>query len=564
LLRFTLYICAVLSLTSCNSLNRNQLSQDLATEKLEPSASSGVSIDANNRYTTATDEPPLETCLAIDNVIDPESYLTGWERIAGQFTLNIPNDRRVKAQQAWYVNHPKYLYRVSKRAAPYLYFIINEIEKRGLPLELALLPIVESAYDPFAYSHGRASGMWQFIPGTARGYGLAQNWWYDGRRDIFLSTHAALDYLSYLHKHFDGDWLHALAAYNSGQGNVRKAIRKNKQKGKPTDFWSLKLPRETKAYVPKLLALANILKTHVAQIDPFETDFETEFGDPLINTSEEADIWYSVANKPYFTRLATDVQIDLSLAADLSGQSMEEFYQLNPAFNRWATAPKGPHYLLFPLDKAEQFSRNLITIPKNERIAFKRYKIRSGDTIGQIAQRFSTSVSLLKRTNRMRNNNIRVGKTLLIPVASKKRNQYSKSNQQRLAAKQNRNRSGNKQSFKVKSGDSFWSLSREYKVGIRQLAAWNNMAPTDTLKVGQKLVLWTKLPNYKTAGSMNYSQKTKKIHYKVRSGDSFAKIADKFKVSLHKIKKWNQSLSKKKYLQPGQSLTLFVDITKQF
>ncbi|MCF6194480.1 MAG: LysM peptidoglycan-binding domain-containing protein [Kangiellaceae bacterium] len=569
MLRFTLFICVVLSITSCKSLNSNQLSQNLVTPKLEQSTPLAAASDAKNTFNnTSAEKAPLKTCESVEGLIDPESYLTGWERIANQFSLDIPNDRRIKAQQAWYVDHPKYLYRVSKRAAPYLYFIIEEIEKRGLPLELALLPIVESAYDPFAYSHGRASGMWQFIPGTARGYGLSQNWWYDGRRDVFLSTHAALDYLSYLNKHFDGDWLLALAAYNSGQGNVRKAIRKNKRKGKPTDFCSLKLPKETKAYVPKLLALADILRGHVAQLNPFETAygtaFDDAFDDALSNASEETDIWYSVANKPYFTRLPTDVQIDLSLAADLSGQSMEEFYRLNPAYNRWATAPKGPHYLLFPIDKAEQFHRNLITIPKNERIAFKRYKIRSGDTIGHIAQRFSTSVSLLKRTNRMRNNNIRVGKTLLIPVASKKRTQYSKSNQQRLASKQSRNRSGNKHWLKVKSGDSFWSLSREHKVGIRQLAAWNNMAPTDTLKIGQKLVLWNKLPSYKTAGAMNYSQKTKKIHYKVRSGDSFARIADKFKVSLNKIKKWNRVLSKKKYLQPGQSLTLFVDITKQF
>jgi len=501
----------------------------------------------------------LEVCLATDGPTDPESYLTGWERIVNQFSLEIPNDRRVKAQQAWYVNHPKYLHRVSKRAAPYLYFIIDEIEKRGLPTELALLPIVESAYDPFAYSHGRASGMWQFIPGTARGYGLVQNWWYDGRRDIFLSTHAALDFLSYLHKHFDGNWLHALAAYNSGQGNVRKAIRKNKQQGKPIDFWSLDLPKETKAYVPKLLALADILNGHIKTKTTFLAN-----NDELEPSSEQTQVWYSVANQPYFQRIATDVQIDLSLAADLSGQSMAEFYKLNPAYNRWATAPKGPHYLLFPLERAEQFRRNLNTIPNNERISFKRYKIRSGDTIGQIAQHFSTSISLLKRTNGMRHNNIRVGKTLLIPVASKKRAEYSKSNQQRLAAKQNRDRTGSKHSLKVKSGDSFWSLSQEYKVGIRQLASWNNMAPTDTLKIGQKLVLWTKQPNYKTASSMNYNQKTRKIHYKVRSGDSFARVADKFNVSLSKIKKWNRALSNKKYLQPGQSLTLFVDITKQF
>lgn len=490
----------------------------------------------------AKQEPALAVCEAIEAPVDPESYLTVWQRVTQQLSLEVPDNRRVRAQKSWYVNHPKYLERVSLRAQPYLYFIVDEIEKRGLPLELALLPIVESAFDPFAYSHGRASGMWQFIPGTGRGYGLSQNWWYDGRRDVFLSTHAALDYLSYLNKQFKGNWLHTLAAYNSGLGNVGRAIRKNRKRNKPTDFWSLDLPKETKAYVPKLLALADILRQQKTNKMP----------------------WTEIRNEPYFTRVATDVQIDLSLAADLSEQSMPEFYQLNPAFNHWATPPEGPHYLLFPITKAAIFQRNLATIPNNERIAYKRYKIKSGDSLIAIADQFSTSVALLKSSNQIRGNNIRAGSSLLIPVASKQRNKYSKSNQQRLLAKQNTKRKGNKISIKVASGDSFWTISREYKVNVRSLASWNNMAPTDTLKIGKQLVLWTKQPVVRHAGLMDSKQKTKKIRYKVRNGDSFARIADKFNVSLSKIKKWNRNLSRKKYLQPGQSLTLFVDITKQF
>jgi len=512
--------------------------QTMSVSSIEPKADLLVTIPA-----VADIEPETipEQCIALETEDDPEAYWDAWQRVREQLALPIPDNRRVRAQKSWYVNHPSYLTRVSKRAAPYLYFIAQELEKRNLPLELALLPIVESAYDPFAYSHGRASGMWQFIPGTGKGYGLKQNWWYDGRRDIFLSTHAALDYLSYLNKRFDGDWLLALAAYNSGQGNVSKAIRRNKKKGKPTDFWSLKLPKETKAYVPKLLALSEILQ----------------------ESSSGENVWTEVANQPYFARVETEVQIDLSLAADLSEQSMQEFYTLNPAFNRWATAPKGPHYLLIPVEKTDIFQQNLKTIPKNERIAYKRYKIRNGDSLSTIAAKFSTSVKLLKSSNNINGNSIRAGKSLLIPVPSKRRTEYSKSNQQRLAAKQNAKRSGNKISIKVTNGDSFWTLSRKYKVNLRSLAAWNNMAPTDTLKVGQTLVLWTKKP-IRTASAMSRNQKTKKIHYKVRNGDSFARIADKFNVSLNKIKKWNRSLSRKKYLQPGQSLTLFVDVTKQY
>ncbi|MBV1908664.1 MAG: LysM peptidoglycan-binding domain-containing protein [Kangiellaceae bacterium] len=534
MIRIAIYSLVFALLTSCSATL-------FKTESHRSAITNSETVSVAETPEAKIDTIALGQCQFLDGPIDPESYNNAWDRISTQFSMLVPDNQRVRAQKSWYVNHPKYLSRVSKRAQPYLYFIIQQIEKRNLPLELALLPIVESAYDPFAYSHGRASGMWQFIPGTGKGYGLTQNWWFDGRRDVYLSTHAALDYLAYLNKHFKGNWLHALAAYNSGLGNVGRAIRNNKKQGKPTDFWSLKLPKETKAYVPKLLALADILS----------------------KAKPEESVWTAVANEPYFVRIPTESQIDLSLAADLSEQSMQEFYQLNPAFNHWATAPEGPHYLLFPIEKSETFSNNLSTIPLKERIAHKRYKIKPGDNLSSIAVKFSTTVKLLLTHNGIVNNQITAGKTLLIPVPSEKRTAYSKSNQQRLAAKHKTKRKGNRVSLKVKSGDSFWSLAKKHKVSVRNLASWNNMAPKDPLRIGQKLVLWSKVSSAKYAGLMNQQQKTKKIHYKVRNGDSFARIADKFNVSLNKIKNWNKSLSRKKYLQPGQSLTLFVDITNQ-
>ncbi len=495
-------------------------------------------------------------CLLEIEIDDPESYTDIWHRIASQLKMPVPTNRRLKSQRTWYAKHPSYLKRVSKRASPYLYFIVTELEKRQLPLELALLPIVESAFDPFAYSHGRAAGMWQFVPSTGKSYGLKQNWWYDGRRDIYLSTIAALDYLTYLNKRFKGNWLHALAAYNSGEGNVRKAIKRNIQKGKATDFWSLKLPKETQAYVPKLLALADLLNQDAKNKDV------TPFNQVDSN-------WSYIANEPYFQRVSTESQIDLSLIADLSEQKMSDFYQLNPAFNHWATPPSGPHFILLPINKIGLFKNNLKTIPVKERMAFKQYKIKPGDSLNRIANRNSTTVDLLRSTNNIKGNNIREGKTLLIPMASKNRNKYSKSNQQRLLANHQTKRKGHKLTIKVKSGDSFWTLSRHYKVNLRSLAKWNNMAPKDPLKIGQTLVLWITDPEKyaalnATTNRMSNYQKTKKIHYKVRNGDSFARIADKFNTSINKIKKWNRILSRRKYLQPGQSVTLFVDITRQY
>lgn len=538
-MNFKLYIATfAFVLTGCKTLNTN-------TQIKPETASNLVAQEKQVSEPLPIQEPAFitEICQADPALAnDSHSYDNVWLRVKDQLTFTVPDNRRVRAQKSWYNRHDEYMKRVTTRAKPYLFHIVEELEQHQLPLELALLPIVESAFDPFAYSHGRASGMWQFIPGTGKNFGLKQNWWYDGRRDVYLSTGAAIKYLKYLHKRFKGDWLHALAAYNSGEGNVSKAIRKNKRKGKNTDFWSLSLPKETKAYVPKLLALAEILA-------------ESESSD---------ERWTPIENLPYFGRVATESQIDISLAAALAEIDMNDFYQLNPGYNQWATPPNGPHYVLLPIDKIDTFERNLQTIPKDQRISFKNYKIKPGDSLIKIAKKFGTTVELLKDNNQIRNNSIRAGKNLLIPVPSKARDKYHKSTQQRLLARQNTKRSGHKVTYQVKAGDSIWDISRHYKVGMRSLAKWNNMAPTDPLKIGQKLVIWTKQPQQLANLSQQHKAKTKKIRYKVRSGDSLARIASKFNVSLNSVKRWNKKMGQKKYLQPGDSLTLYVDITRQY
>ena len=407
------------------------------------------------------------------------------------------------------------------------------------------MPIVESAFDPFAYSHGRASGMWQFIPGTGKRFKLEQNWWYDGRRDVYASTFAALDYLEYLHKLFNGDWLHALAAYNSGEGNVRRAIRNNKKRNKPTDFWNLRLPKETKAYVPKLLALADLLK----------------------RDDEFALNWKPIANQPAIAKVDIGSQLDLALAAEMAGMSIEEIYRYNPGFNRWSTAPKGPHYLILPLQKVAQFELALAATSPDERVRWLRYTIRNGDTLSTIAAKHNTTVATLRSVNRIRGTGIRAGKTLLIPTSSQSQNSYILSADRRLASKQNTQRSGTKQTYVVKPGDSFWEISRRYGVHHRTLAKWNGMAPTDPLKVGTKLVIWTKTPVTASVPASNVAldkqTRLRKIYYRVRRGDSLARISSKFAVSMNDLKRWNKSISQRKYLQPGDRLQLYVDITNQ-
>jgi len=467
-----------------------------------------------------------------------------WQRIRGQLSFDVPENNRIVIQRNWYVKHPNYLNRVAKRAEPFLYYIVEELEENNVPVELALLPIVESAFDPFAYSHGRASGMWQFVPATGKRFGMKQNWWYDGRRDIVASTQGAINYMKYLHKFFDGDWLLALAAYNSGEGRVQRAVRKNKSQGKNIDFWSLDLPKETRAYVPKLLALADIIK-------------RPEYFDLSL---------YQITNEEVISLVDIDSQLDLAKAASLADLSLTELQRLNPGFNRWSTDPDGPHRLLLPKHKIDHFKQELAKLNKTDRLAWQRYKIRSGDNLGYIANKFHTNIELIRQVNGINGNQIRSGKYLLIPVAAKSLDSYIFSQEQRIATKQAKPQQGVKITHTVVSGDNLWDIGQHYKVNGNKIAKWNGFAPRDMLKLGQKLVIWQKptstRKNVSTANlNTNVEQAViRNITYKVRKGDSFARIANKFNVRISDIERWN-SLSRRKYLQPGQRLKLSVDVT---
>lgn len=458
-----------------------------------------------------------------------------WEDVRQELTFDIPNQKRIDSQRRWYLRHPAYMQRVSTRAEPFLYYIVQELKKHDMPLELALLPVVESAFDPFAYSHGRAAGMWQFIPGTGKHYGMKQTWWYDGRRDVVASTQGAIRYLKRLHKMFDGDWLHALASYNSGEGRVMRAIRKNKKKGKATDFWSLDLPRETEAYVPKLLALADMLK----------------------NQEEYDFLWPKISNEPVIDIVDVGSQIDLAMAAKLAGLSTKELHALNPGYNRWATDPNGPHRLVLPISKVDSFTLALSQTAENDRLNWVRHKVKSGESLGVIANKYHTTIDVIKRINDMRKSTIYANQHILVPVALKSLDDYSLSADQRLARQQAQQQGAHKLTHKVTTGDTFWDLSREYKVNLRKLAKWNGMAPTDPLIPGRELVVWVN--QVSTAQAQNAVMRS--LTYTVRNGDSLSRIASKFKVKVGDITKWN-SLSAKKFLQPGQRLKLYVDVTK--
>ena len=506
----------------------------------------------------AAEEKLLQEVRAEELIINPLAELDGfaddpfelqeypthsiWPRIREGFRIDTHLDHPwVQTELAWYSKHPEYLYRTMTRAEPFIHYILVEAEKRGLPTELVLLPIVESAYQPFAYSHGRAAGIWQFIPSTGRLYGLEQNWWYDGRRDIYASTQAALKYLQNLNKLFDGDWTLALAAYNSGSGTVQRAIRKNKKQGKPTDFWHLKLPKETRAYVPKLMALKELVENP----ELYEVGLRC------------------IPDAPGFVQVNTGSQIDLALAAELAELDVDTLYSHNPAFNRWATSPDGPHTLLLPYDNAEIFKANLAVFPENQRVTWKRHKIKNGETLSHIAVKYNTTVKELRKAKNIRGNNIRTGKHLLIPVASRGQSSYSLSSTQRLKAIQSSNKKNKTRiNHIVQNGESFWTISRKYKVDMHRLAKWNGMAVPDPLRKGQKLVVWT---NNRSSTSLASGGKPsgsiQPISYTVRNGDSLYRIANRYSVSVDDLHRWNRI--KGKYLQPGQKLKLYIDITEQ-
>lgn len=507
---------------------------------------------APNGWLVESEHQPLP--LEVVEFIDRPSDLL--ERIRNGFTFDLEEDNaRIRAQVNWYVKHPEYLNRVFTRSSRYLYHIVERLEQENLPIELALLPVVESAFNPFAYSHGRASGLWQFIPGTGKMYGLHQSWWFDGRRDVLLSTEAAIDYLSWLSGRFNGNWMHALASYNTGPGRVRKSIKRNKKLGKPTDFWSLKLPRETRAYVPKLIAMAKIVA------DPQRYNLTLT----------------GIPNQPYFSVVDLDSQIDLAQAAELIKLDIEEIYQLNPGLNQWATPPSGPFRLLMPEPVAQKFEDAVKKLSPSQRLTWDSYIVKRGDVLSKVATRFHTTPKLIRQVNTLKNNTIYKGQELLIPVASKSKNFYNLSEQNRLTKIQTKvqgKKGASRLFYTVKTGDTFWDISRAHKVSVKQIAKWNGMAPGDMLRPGKKLLIWSNTAGKRSSHtstatpqrpslSQSYAPRDalKRLSYRVRNGDSLWLIAKRFKVSVNDLRSWN-NLRQGKYLQPGQKIMVYVDITR--
>lgn len=382
-----------------------------------------------------------------------------WSFISDELKMGVPENSRIREQKIKFLKHKSYLHDVTLRAEPYMYWIVEQIQKRKMPMELVLLPIVESAFDPRATSSANAAGIWQIVAATGRNYGLKQNRYYDGRRDVVASTKVALDMMQRLNTMFDGDWLLTIAAYNSGEGRVLKAIKQNKARGKPTDFWHLSLPRETTVYVPKMLALSDLLKNN------------KRYGISLPTPNESRAL----------ARVEVGQQMQLTQAAEMAGMSLSKLKSFNTGYKGSSTAPNGPHYILVPKSNVAQLRSSLasgdIAAVQPTQLAKASasggYKVRSGDTLSGIANKLGVSVATLKQQNNLRNAAIHLGQTLTVDGGA------------RLAD------NGNSITYRVRKGDSLGSIARRHGVNIKDVMRWNSVLDNaNDIQPGDKLTLF--------------------------------------------------------------------------
>ncbi|HLZ98107.1 MAG TPA: LysM peptidoglycan-binding domain-containing protein [Steroidobacteraceae bacterium] len=466
-----------------------------------------------------------------------EDYDDLFERMRAGFAFDEVSEPAIDQQLSWFEHNPDYLERVFQRGQRYMYHIITEVERRGMPTEFALLPVVESAYEPFAYSVSRAAGLWQFIPATGVRFGLKQDWWYDGRRDVIESTRAALDYLQALHDEFNGDWLLAIAAYNVGEAGVERAIAYNASVGRPTDFWHLNLPAETRAYVPKLLAMKRLM----AEPERYGLEFAP------------------IPNEPYFAVIETESQIDLKIAAQLAGTSYDDLVALNPGYNRWATDPAGPHRMLVPIDDADAFESALLTLAPEDRVRYTAHEVGRRETLATIAKRYGTSAAVLAKVNDLPGGRVTAGQELKIPEIS-----GSLPDKVMIAAARvdrpetDTGRKTRQIVYRVRAGETLASIARRNNIPVSALARLNNLGTGDSLVKGQRLLIKAKARRYRDEGVTS----GRRVLYTVRRGDTIHSISRQFQVSVSRLKTWN-GINERHPIKPGKRLVMYVESSRQ-
>ncbi|MCH9670006.1 MAG: LysM peptidoglycan-binding domain-containing protein [Gammaproteobacteria bacterium] len=452
-----------------------------------------------------------------------------WPRVRGSFGFNVADRAKVRtdarAELKRLLRLRGEIYRATTRAEPFLYHVFNQIHERGLPAELALLPFVESGYDPFARSHQSALGIWQFMPATGKQFGLSRTAWIDERRDVVRSTSAALDYIEYLYRRLGNDWLLAIAAYNCGEGKVRRARRKaGKQLASAEGesiYWSLRkyLPKETQAYVPRLLAWATVIE------DPNRFDVRLS----------------PVANRAYFEEIQIGQQIDVNVAAKLAAAPLAQIKRLNARLLRGTTAPNGPHYIIVPINHSTAMSGRLAEL-RLEHSEWINYAAQPGESFKQIANHYGISEQTLRKANKVTGTSPDKRITLRIPKPMPIRGLTP-------ATRVTIPTSGESIDYEVEQGDSLWKIAKRFGVRVRELAAWNGISQHAVLKPGRTLKVWI-IPG-KIVRTLDHAV-TGHVPYVVQEGDSLWVIAQRFDVSIRRLRRSNRL--QQDVIRPGQTL----------
>lgn len=412
---------------------------------------------------------------AVESLSNQPSLI--WSRIRNQFSLPAhEGNARVQFYIKRFTQTPGQLNEMIKNASPYLYYVVQEVEKHGVPLEIALLPLVESEYNPFANSNRGARGLWQIMPETGRYYGLSRDTWFDGCQDIHLSTKAAIQHLKYLNRNFNGNWLHTLAAYNSGENRVKNAIKKNKQQNLSTDYWSLALPKQTRDYIPKLMALVNIIKA------------PQKYGVQLPE----------IQNRPFFEKVSIPKPVDLQQAAKLMDVSEKSLIQLNPGFYKKKMHPENHYHLCVPVHAAGKVKNKVSSLSTvkanvastNNCLNGNTHKIVAGDTLSHLAKRYGTTVETLRRINQLPNDILQIGKVLTISTTAVAQNQNIQKDAPIIHVVKSENVQKDAPIIHVvRSGESLETISLKYNVRVSTLLAKNNLKENTIVHPGQKIVI---------------------------------------------------------------------------
>jgi membrane-bound lytic murein transglycosylase D len=453
---------------------------------------------------TACDANLVNTQTAITPAVTQHHYhYSIWKNLSSHFAFKKDYTQPLVQQQIHFIKkNPHYLTSLTESAKPYIYYIFEQLKKRHMPAEIACLPMIESAYNPFLYSHQGATGIWQMMPGTASGLGLKIDWWYDSRRDIIDSTNAALDYLSYLHRFFN-NWQLAIAAYNAGEGTVQDAIDFNKEQGKPTDFWHLSLPAETKTYLPKLLAITAMMS---------DSPFAKKHLSP-------------VSNRPYLKAVTIDKQYNLSVLANLSDISEQSLRDLNPGFRRFSTGPGDHRRFLIPLEKYSTFEHNLSTYT-GRIVTWRHHLVENGENLSSLAKQYQTTINIIKEVNHLSNDQLQLGQVLLIPE-SITHHAPDRNTTNEVIAEDNLP-GPTRILYLVERQDTLSSIATRFNVKAREIRYWNQLH-SSRLSIGQALIIWKKHTTFKP----NYF-----IHT-VRRGENLITIAKRFNVDVKQVREEN-------------------------